>query len=311
MKFHFTLEYKRLCRQIEELGLHPKLVFLVLGVLFVSLIFYLGILTEKPSLLIVLAGAASASLAFRKKRTSFYGAIYSRKELLKTQWLEASLLSMPFFLILLFSGFFTHALILLGAVILSPLLFAISKRTSTSFRMPPIPTPFKNNPFEFIIGFRWAWPLYLVILGIICKAIEVDNFNLGLVALLIAMLSFAFFFSKPEPLTFVTIYSQNTKGFLRQKIKLALKHSLLLSTPFALLLLGFYPNEFLLVLVVVLFGLLYSICSLLGKYAYFPAEMNVIQSIALGLCLMIPPLIILVIPVFYKKALANLKPLLS
>ena len=91
MKFHFTLEYKRLRRQIEELGFHPTPVFLVSALLFLSLAFYVGIMTEKPSLLIVMAGAASISLAFRKKRTSFYRGIYSRKEILKIQSAEASL----------------------------------------------------------------------------------------------------------------------------------------------------------------------------------------------------------------------------
>ena len=311
MKFHFTLEYKRLCRQIEELGLHPTAVFLVSALLFLSLAFYVGIMKEKPPLLIALAGAASVSIVFRGKRTSFYGAIYTRKKLLKTQGTEALLLGLPFFLILLFSSFFTHAFLLLGAVILSPFLFLFSQRVSTSFQLPPIPTPFKKHPFEFIQGFRTVWPLYFLVLFIIFKAVEVDNFNLGLVSFLIALISMSFFFTKPEPISFVTIYIQNAKEFLWHKMKLAVRNTLLLSLPFIIILLGFFPDEILLVTAVVLFGLLFTLTSLLGKYAYFPSEMNVIQSIALGLCLMIPPLVIIVIPVFYKKALANLNPLLS
>jgi hypothetical protein len=311
MKFHFTLEYKRLRRQIEELGFHPTPVFLVSALLFLSLAFYVGIMTEKPSLLIVLAGAASISLAFRKKRTSFYRGIYSRKEILKIQSAEASLLAFPFFLILLSSGFFMHTFLLFGVVILSPFLFMMSQRTSTTLQMPPVPTPFKKHPFEFIQGFRTIWPLYLVVLFVIYKAVQVDNFNLGLVSFLIALISMAFFFTKPEPISFVTIYVQNAKGFLWQKMKLAARNMLLLSLPFIILLLGFFPDEILLVTMFMVFGLLFTLTSLLGKYAYFPIEMNVIQSIALGLCLMIPPLVIIVIPVFYKKALANLNPLLS
>lgn len=311
MKFHFTLEYKRLNRQIEELGLHPTLVFLFFGLLIASLIFYVGIMTEKPPVLIALAGAALVSLVFRQKRTSFYGAIYTRKELIKTQSAEALLVAFPFFLLLLIIGFFTHAFLLLGAVILSPLLFFISKRASSSFQIPPIPTPFKKHPFEFIQGFRAVWPLYLIILFVIFKAAEVNNFNLGLVAFIITLISSAFFFTKPEPISYVTIYNLNTKDFLWNKIKFAGRNMLLLSLPFILILLGFFPDKILLVAVVLLFGLLFMITSLLGKYAYFPIETNVTASIALGLCLMIPPLVLIVIPVFYKKALANLKPLLS
>ena len=268
-------------------------------------------MTEKPPVLISLVGAASVSLVFRQKRTSFYGAIYTRKELIKTQSAEALLVAFPFFLILLSSGFFMHTFLLFGVVILSPFLFMMSQRTSTTLQMPPVPTPFKKHPFEFIQGFRTIWPLYLVVLFVIYKAVQVDNFNLGLVSFLIALISMAFFFTKPEPISFVTIYVQNARGFLWQKMKLAARNMLLLSLPFIILLLGFFPDEILLVTMFMVFGLLFTLTSLLGKYAYFPIEMNVIQSIALGLCLMIPPLVIIVIPVFYKKALANLKPLLS
>lgn len=311
MKFHFTLEYKRLRRQIDELGFHPTLVFLFFGLLIASLIFYVRIMTEKPPVLVSLAGAASVSLVFRQKRTSFYGAIYTRKELIKTQSAEALLAAFPFFLILLSSGFFMQTFLLFGVVILSPFLFMMSQRTSTTLQMPPVPTPFKKHPFEFIQGFRTIWPLYLVVFFVIYKAVEVDNFNLGLVSFLIALITMAFFFTKPEPISFVTIYVQNAKGFLWQKMKLAARNMLLLSLPFIILLLGFFPDEILLVTMSMVFGLLFTLTSLLGKYAYFPIEMNVIQSIALGLCLMIPPLVIAVIPVFYKKALANLNPLLS
>ncbi len=311
MRYHFTLEYRRLRRQIEEFGLNPTWVLLVLGLLLSTLVLYVSVMSEKPSWLIFIAGISALSIMYRKKRTSFYSAIYPRERLLKIQFIEASILTAPFFLILLLSGFTLPAFILLILAMMSPAQIMLFQRNKSKVQLPPLLTPFKKNPFEFIRGFRSAWPLVLVFLFVIIKAKEADNFNLGLVAFLVAILSMAFIVAKPEPMAFVTIYIHDTRAFLKHKIQLIIKQTLLLSSPLALTLLVFFPDKILFVLAAILFGLLFSLASLLGKYAYFPAEMNVIQSIGLALSLMIPPLVLVLIPVFYKKALVNLKPLLS
>lgn len=311
MKFHFTLEYRRLSRLIHQAGFNPARVMIISGILIFFLIIYLLLLKDIPFSLLGIVVLVSVSLAFRKSRTSFYSSIYPRTLWLKIKAAETVLLTSPIFLIFLFSENFLIAFSFLIFALVTPFLLASLEKLKQNIKPSPFPTPFKHYPFEFTRGFRMAWPVYLFTLFFFHKGVELENPNFGVFALLVAVLIPGFFFSKPEPVSLVTIYSENPKGFLNQKIRLILRNSLLLSIPFVLLALFLFPSAALLVLGALAFGLLFSVSAMLGKYAYFPNEMNPVQSTSLILSLMMPPILLLILPAFYKKALSNLKPFLS
>ena len=120
------------------------------------------------------------------------------------------------------------------------------------------------------------------------------------------MIITGFFFSKPELITNVAMHNQDSRAFLKHMATFAMRNILSISLPFLILMEVLFPSKVLLRMAPLFFGL-FLVGSILGEYAYFPKKKNPIQSIALLLCLVIPLLIILIVPVFYKKVLSNLK----
>jgi hypothetical protein len=49
---------------------------------------------------------------------------------------------------------------------------------------------------------------------------------------------------------------------------------------------------------------------ILAKYSAYPGPMNLPEAILLLLCVYLPPLLLIMIPFFYKKAMNNLRRLL-
>ena len=50
---------------------------------------------------------------------------------------------------------------------------------------------------------------------------------------------------------------------------------------------------------------------ILAKYASYPDPMNIPQAILVALCIQVPPVILVVAPVFYLQSLKRLRPVLS
>jgi hypothetical protein len=199
-------------------------------------------------------------------------------------------------------------MIALGLLVLSTILAIINFDKNLS---RVLPTPFKRLPFEFIIGFRKSILFIILIYFVIFKAVQVDNYNLGIVSLGFLYLIFMSFYLKPEPSSFVWIFSNNVISFLKRKIIFALSCATLLSAPGLIAISIFFPHRFIISLAVCLVGMIFLISMILAKYSAFPKEMNLAQGILYGLSLWFPPMLLIVIPIFYKQSKRNLKPILE
>jgi len=141
-----------------------------------------------------------------------------------------------------------------------------------------LPTPFKKLPFEPIVGFRKTFLVLLGILFLIIKAIQVGNYNLGIVSYGATFLTMMSYYSKPEPKFFVWIFDRTSKIFLRSK----------------------------------LFQCLFAAASIIfAKYSAYPSEMSILEGLLYAVGLSFPPLLLIIIPIFYKKSLRNLNPILE
>ena len=218
---------------------------------------------------------------------------------------ENGLIALPFFTFLIYKNEFIIGL----SFLLTALLLSFFNASSPS--AIAIPTPFYKRPFEFTIGFRKTFLVFIGAYALAIIAVNVGNFNLGIVALLMTFLSCTSFYSQPEPQFYVWIHSQNPTNFLQQKLKTASLFSTALSLPIAILLAAFNFNNAHFVFIFEIIGVFYVINSLLGKYAYYPSAININKAFIIAASIFFPPLMLLTIPFFYKKSKQELNSLLK
>lgn len=305
MKYYFVLQYRRLERRIRELGLPP-----VIGVILAVLFFaagskYLFIKTSFAGWIYALLGLLVLSALGEGKRNDLLRSVFLQKDYLVIRILENVLAILGFVSYLVYEGYYYIAL---GLFVLSIIIAGLH----VQYRITTVvPTPFRKYPFEYIAGFRRM--LWLVILAyfLLAKSIQVDNFNLGLFALALLFFNGMSYYAQPEDEYFVWIYSTDSRGFLRQKLLTALLCASLLSAPLMIALSVAYWANIWIILGVQLLGCIFLLAMILAKYSAYPGEINLAQAFLFGLSLWFPPMLLIVIPIFYKRSITQLKALLE
>lgn len=313
MKFHLVLQYRRACRIIEQLGFP---LWSIVSLLLVSFLAGGRVLISRLDygpLLFLIIGVMLVVPLFSKSRSQFYKSIYSNRDYFLIRWVESVIVSIPFISLLVLYGPWQKGVLMALISTVLPIVefFMGTSLLKSKVSLPVLPTPFKKIPFEMIVGFRSAWPVFMGIIFITIQAVRVDNYNLGIATLIISCAIMLFFYSKPEPKYYVWVHHFTTGQFILMKLKQATVGGATLVLPQCIILCMFFPQMIHITLLSLLLGMLYIVIGVLGKYAYFPNEMNVIQSLSVALCLLMPPLLIVAIPVFWKKANENLNTLLS
>ena len=302
--YYFRLQYRRLTRVITQIGLHP-----LAGIILIVAIFLGGsvLLFQKLAwahYVYLILALFCVIAAGEKNRNEFLKNCFTPKDYKLIRIIENLILATPFFLILMLDHKCAMALILyLSAIPFS--LFNV--RTPSHF---VIPTPFFHRPFEFTIGFRKTYCIFVLAYIITYISIVVDNYNLGLFALLIIFFTSLNYYTKPEPLFYVWVNALKPVPFLNNKIKTATIYSLLLSMPIYLYLALFNPGNIIVTSLIEIVGILWVINSLLGKYAYYPSEVNLTQGFITLFCLFIPPVLLISIPILYSRSKTNLDSIL-
>jgi prepilin signal peptidase PulO-like enzyme (type II secretory pathway) len=123
------------------------------------------------------------------------------------------------------------------------------------------------------------------------------------------LLAFSFY-TQVENEILVWNFHGGPKKFLLHKISAAFRQITLLNFPVVLILCISWPENWWIILVLYLFGLLLLSTIVLAKYSAFPRVMNVPEGIVIAIGVSFPPLLILAIPYFYKKAQRQLQTIL-
>jgi hypothetical protein len=219
--------------------------------------------------------------------------------------IENLLASFPFAIFLIYKQFYLMSIVLT--------MFALTFAT-VSAKIPSvivIPTPFGKHPYEFASGFRKTFLLFPVSYGIMLIAIIVDNFNLGMFTLIFNMFIICGFYLQEENEYYVWQYAMTPVQFLFYKTKIAFIYSLLANSPVILALSIFGPKNIPAVLICFLIGIMYLVLSIMTKYAIFPEKSNGSESIVIAVCLLFPPLLIVMIPYMSNRAIKQLKYILK
>ena len=182
--------------------------------------------------------------------------------------------------------------------------------TNTNFNYT-IPTPFNKYLFEYAKGFRTTFFLFPIAYFITYKSISAENFNLSIGSLFFVGLICMSYYQKTENDFFVWNSKLTTKSFLIKKIKTSILYFSILSLPIVLVILLFYRDQILLTLELFLLCCIYLATIILAKYAAFPKNIDIPQTVLVLLSFMLPPFLIAVIPWLYIESTKNLNPILD
>ena len=293
---------------------------LLILLLFVGLSMSLFYKTTFAPYLYVLISLYLTSNLSEIKRNDFLKICFGNERYIKLRILENLIIALPFVIFLIYEQQFYPTVFLVAITVL----LALSKFKIT-YNIT-IPTPFYNKPFEFTVGFRNTFFLFFIAYGLAIIAVVVDNFNLGIFALILIFLTVSSFYLKPENEYFVWSYSLTPAKFLIQKIKTAFLFTFYLSFPVLILLsifnlenhdallqityLGNYTYDFeniVALLIVTFVGFLLLATVILAKYSVYPKEIDLLEVMMTIWCFMFPPLLIVVIPFFAEKSIRKLK----
>ncbi len=300
---YVQLQFKLIQRHLVEFGIRPIWGYILCVAGFIGISFVLFDRTEYAKYLYLALAIAAVQALNAAPRIDFIKNCFSKKDYLMIRATEIILVTFPFLLFLIYKGEYALGLLILPVAFLTGSLEGNKKLNFT------IPTPFYKYPFEFAVGFRKTYVLVLLAYMLTIIAIGVSNFNLGLFAIITLYAISLTYYTLPETYYYVWIFSGTEKRFLWYKIKIALLYSLMLCLPAVLALVLAFPDRLIYLAGVLVFGSLVLIAAILGKYSAYPAEINIPQGLGIAFCILFPPALVLILPLFYLKSIKQLKPL--
>lgn len=230
--------------------------------------------------------------------------LFPAKDALAIRVIENAIVACPFILFLVYRSEY----LLSAGLTLAALLMALIRINYNLGKA--LPTPFRKYPFENIVGFRKNVLVIGLLYFLICKAVQVDNYNLGAVSLGAIFLLMMSFHWAPEQKYYVWLHNDNPQRFLRRKILTSIICSIILIAPAFILLSFSFSDRILISLLIIAVGIIFLSSMILAKYSAYPNEINLPQAILYGLSLWLPPMLLVVIPVFYKQSVRKLNQIL-
>ena len=292
-------------RRFKDTAFEPLLAYIILTLGFIGLSIYLFSKTEFAEYIYILSALTLTGKLSETRRIDFLKLCFGDKKLKKIRVIENLIIALPFLIFLLYKQLFLSTLLLF---ILTIILAFVNFRTTLNFT---IWTPFSKRPFEFTTGFRNTFYLILAAYALTFISVSIDNFNLGVFAMLLVFATALSYYTKPENEYYVWTYNFNAKQFLFSKIKTAILFSSILASPITLVIAMFFHQNISILLIFFLIGLAFLTCIIVSKYASYPDELNLTQGILLALCIWFPPLLIVLIPYLFQKSENRLSSLLK
>jgi len=286
------------------MGGYPILNYLVLLAVFLTISFIMNFYIEDYGLTYLFTALFAVGTRSSSKYIDFLKLTYSKSDYFKIRFTENTVSALPFALFMCFTGGALMALILL---VLSTLL--VFARFKVKWQIA-IPTPFYKYPFEFIVGFRVTFFIFLFAYYLTYISIHYANFGIGLFAILAVSVFCTMFYFKVEDFFYVWIFSSNAKGFLFDKMKIAVFYDFVLTLPILIALTISHPSSILVILAFQAIGLCYVCVSVLSKYSAFPGEIGVREGLLVLFSIIFPPLLFFLVPYLYKRSIRSLEGIL-
>lgn len=305
IQYYFQLQLKIIARRLSAFGLIPGLALVIAPILFIALSMIVFSRFPFSEYIYPLIPIYLIFINNNRYKTRFMKSYFSGQQQTQIRVLENLLITIPFVIVLVVKQHFFIAVILFFVSILISF-FNLNRNYHSK-----LPTPFSQRPFEFAIGFRKSILLFIFATILMMIAIQVNNFNFGIVILGFTFLVPLAFYSYVEPKFYVQIFTNSPSQFLTRKIKTALLHILILTVPFSIILGFFFPAFYRVILFVNVLGIVLMIVSIIAKYSSYPKSITITDSILLAVSIIIPPLLFITIPQLYKKSVLKIRPFLT
>ena len=284
-----------------DFGLPLLIGFTLLTFVFILLSNHLFENTEFAVYVYGLIAMSFVSKLSEPKRNDFLKLIYNKDKYRKLRVVENIIYCLPFTLFLVYKNQFAFSSILNLLVIIITL-FNFSTNVNAT-----IPTPFSKKPFEFTVGFRKTFYIFPIAYFLTYISVSVGNFNLGIFSMLLIGITCFSYYSKIENDYFVWNYNLSSKDFLLEKTKTCLIYFSLLSLPIIITLAVYFFNEIDILIVFFLLCYAYLTTIIFAKYSSFPNEMNMSQGILIAISFAFPPILLILIPLFYSQSIKKIK----
>jgi hypothetical protein len=305
MRDYLALQFKLVNRHLSDFGIQPALGYLLMAIIFSGFTAYLFYVSSFAAYVYALLALGFSSLLSEAGRTGFLKQHFSQRQFLIIRCVENITVVLPFIIGLLF---YHEWLLALGLLFISAALSYTSIERNLNI---VVPTPFYKYPFEFTTGFRKNYPVIFLAGFLMVMAVLYSNANLGLFAVALVLLVCLMFYMQSETVYLVWIHALSPTQFLLHKVSLALLYATLLCLPFAAVILIFFMGHAGYLALIYLLGMIYLATTVLGKYAFFPAPMNVPQGLLMAFSFWFPPMLLFLLPYFYKRSVRQLKPVLQ
>lgn len=296
MKHYFQLQRTIIERHLRAWGLAPWLVYTLVPIVFVVGSLLLLERSEYAAYAIAAGGLSPLQFLGKEERNRFLGIQFSSADYRTIRLVENGLITLPFVILFLATGFW--ALALVQALVGGAMAF-LNGRSRSSFALP---TPFSRYPFEFATGVRQWWPLLLIAVFLLLMGLRADNFELSAFSWFVTVFTAMSFYQRPEPGFYVWVHTMTGKHFLLRKLLIGCGQLCLLGLPFVLCLLYFFPEQWSLVLLGQLMAFLYLSMMITVKYTAYPEEISLPQGFVIGAGIMLPPLLLFIVPYYFLMA---------
>lgn len=305
MKEYFTLQLKILNRELTEWGVIPVFGYFIAIAGFIGVSTTLFEKTQYAEYAYILLALSIVIKLAEVSRNEFLKLWYSKSEYFKLRIIENFIIVTPFIFFLIFKEKYMSSFLLLIA---TGLLTVINFNKKPNFVLP---TPFSKNPFEFTVGFRINYFLYLFAYFLALMSIIVNNFNLGIFSLIVALLGCLTYYTTSEKEFYVWIFSLSPKEFLVYKLKNIIQYSTLLCLPIIVSLSLCFYTKIDIILGFQCLGYLFIFTTMLAKYSVFPEKINMRFAVVFAFIVWLPPLLLIIIPYLYIQSTKKLKEILK
>lgn len=305
MRAYFGIQVSMLNRIIKGWGISPFIGYPLFVAFFLGGSWWLFYKSEQAAYFYVLLALFLPGKFAAIKRNEFLRICFGNTRYRIIRIVENMIAVLPFVIFLFFKQFFLLGLFLLSiAVVLS------------FFRPKPIfgktiPTPFPKYLFEFIAGFRKTFLIVGLCYLLAGIGIAAENFNLGILALVLLFILMSSYYSEIEKEYFVWQYHFDGSHFLWEKIKTGLFGATMLASPVVLAMGIAFRHQLLWLLLFLSGGYVFLACIISMKYTCFPDSFGILQVIMLAAVFFFPPLLIVVIPYFVYQSIKRLNVLLK
>jgi len=306
MNGYFKLQYTMLLRKMADLSTNDNPLINLLHLLFFLFLFFIlssllfKWIEHAVYIYIIISLFLSSSLN-KVNRNDFLKMSFGKRNSIKIRMIENMMISIPFIIFLCFKMELIPIIILL---IFSMIIATTNRKTSYNI---VIPTPFYSRPFEFTIGFRNSY--YLIIFAYLLAfiGIKVNNFGLCIFSIITIFLIMMSYFLHRENEYFVWTYNLQPLKFLLFKIKTTVINATFLLLPIIIFITAFFFTKIIVLSLLVFLGYFYLIMVLLSKYTLYPNDLDMKNTFIIIFSFYVPLMLIVVIPLFFRQALVNLR----